>query len=106
GALRNTLQRPNDMVFRYGGEEFVILLQDIDRDGVKTVAENLIASIHSLNIAHEYSSLQPYVTISMGIAFKDRECTIDKEELIKMADDALYDAKEHGRDRYIEHSIA
>lgn len=103
GSLQNTLQRPNDMVFRYGGEEFVVLLQDIDREGVRKVAENLLASVHSLNITHEYSSLQPYVTISVGIAFKDHDCTIGKEALIKMADDALYDAKEHGRDRYVEH---
>lgn len=97
GALKKSLHRPNDFVARYGGEEFVILLKDIDEAGAQNVAETLIQAIKELNIPHEYSDISPYVTISLGIAFKLSECIRTKEEILKASDDALYRAKTEGR---------
>lgn len=101
GALKSSLKRPSDMVARYGGEEFIVILQNIDEDGAKKVAESLIKAVGDLGIKHEYSSASDHVTISLGMAFKPAEESLCKEELLKMADDALYRAKESGRNRVV-----
>lgn len=98
-TLKNTLKRPTDMVARYGGEEFVILLKNIDKKGVLKVAQSLIDGVSDLNLRHEYSDAANYVTISIGVAFKDPQELISKEELLKQADEALYKAKENGRNQ-------
>lgn len=99
GALQNTLKRPTDIVARYGGEEFVVLLQNIDKLGAITVAESLIKAVSDLGIVHEYSSISGNVTISAGMAFKECGETLCQEGLLKAADDALYCAKESGRNQ-------
>lgn len=99
-TLRKTLKRPTDTVSRYGGEEFVILLKDIDKDGAKKVAESLVNAIAELKIPHEYSPVTNFVTISAGVAIKEESEPISKEELLKIADNALYRAKESGRNRF------
>lgn len=99
GALKATLKRPSDMVARYGGEEFVVLLQNTDKEGAMNVAENLIKAVSELGIKHEYSTTADHVTISAGMAFKECGETLCGEELLKKADDALYRAKEGGRNR-------
>lgn len=98
-ALQASLKRPTDMVARYGGEEFIVLLQNIDKEGAVNVAENLIKAVSDLRIRHEYSTVSDHVTISAGMAFKAAEETLCKEELLKLADDALYRAKESGRNQ-------
>lgn len=99
GALKSTLKRPSDMVARYGGEEFIVMLQNIDKEGAENVAESLIQAVSDLKIRHEYSSVAGHVTISAGLAFKAAEEALCKEEFLKMADDALYRAKENGRNQ-------
>ena len=99
-ALQKALKRPFDMVARYGGEEFVVLLKDIDIDGVKKVASLLIEDVQNLKIVHEYSNVSDYITISVGVAFKDANANVTKEALLKDADDALYIAKQNGKNRY------
>ncbi|MDD5400674.1 MAG: diguanylate cyclase [Sulfurimonas sp.] len=99
-TLRKTLKRPTDTVSRYGGEEFIILLKDIDKDGAKKVAESLVNAVAELKIPHEYSPVTNFVTISAGVAIKEENETISKEELLKIADDELYRAKESGRNRF------
>jgi diguanylate cyclase (GGDEF)-like protein/PAS domain S-box-containing protein len=98
-VLKNTLKRPTDMVARYGGEEFVILLKDIDLIGATQVAESLIKAVRDLGIPHEYSEASDHVTISVGLALKSKEDFISKETLLRYADEALYRAKSHGRNK-------
>lgn len=105
GALRAVLRRPADVVARYGGEEFVVLLKDIDESGAKKVAESLIEAVSAQGIPHEYSDAADHVTISVGMAFKDTECSFCKEDLLKYADDALYRAKRGGRNRFETNSL-
>lgn len=100
GALKATLKRPTDIAARYGGEEFVVLLKDIDESGAETVAESLVEAVNLLGIPHGYSEVADHVTISVGMAFKDAECTFCREDLLKCADDALYRAKAGGRNRF------
>jgi len=101
GALKSSLKRPSDMVARYGGEEFIVILQNIDHEGAANVAENLIKAVSDLGIKHEYSSAADHVTISLGMAFKPADEIVCTEELLKTADDALYRAKEEGRNRFV-----
>lgn len=91
--------RPTDMVGRYGGEEFAVLLPDTDRRTAYSVAERMRLRVRALHLAHAHHP-ETMVTISLGIASLIpwlREAT--PEDLVKMADRALYLAKETGRDR-------
>ncbi len=99
-ALKNTIKRPTDFVSRYGGEEFVVLLKNIDADGAKNVAHNIINAVNDLKIPHEYSPTSDHVTISVGMALKEND--LSQAELLKKADDALYRAKEGGRNKFCE----
>lgn len=102
-ALASTIRRPADLVARYGGEEFVALLPQTDRAGIETVAESLRASIESLAIAHAKSDVKDSVTISLGAALSLPQASETDEAaqtLIARADQALYEAKRGGRNRY------
>jgi diguanylate cyclase (GGDEF)-like protein/PAS domain S-box-containing protein len=99
-TLKNTLNRPADLVARYGGEEFVLLLPEIPLEGAKEVAERVAAAIANLKLPHCESTVSDFITISQGIA-----CVIPSEEmtsidLINQADKLLYQSKEEGRNRF------
>ncbi len=100
-SLESALQRPADFVGRYGGEEFVVILPDCDKDGALVVAQNIRSQIASLHIPHAYSATAPHVTVSIGL--KTFQCEQDKTnaELLHDVDAALYHAKEQGRDRVV-----
>ena len=99
-TLRKNLKRPTDTVSRYGGEEFVVLLKDIDRDGAKKVVQSLIDAVANLKIEHKYSTAAEFVTISAGLSIKESDEDISKEDLLKIADNELYRAKESGRNKF------
>jgi len=100
-TLQKNLKRPFDMVARYGGEEFVVILKDIDKEGLKKVAESLLNSVQELKIPHEYSAASSYISISIGISFKDVTEEKSKDQLLTESDNALYEAKTTGRNRYV-----
>lgn len=87
--------RPFDLLVRYGGEEFALLLPDTDAEKAGIVAERLRALVAGSKIQHDTVSFQ--VTISIGIALARDERTL--ETLLGEADRALYRAKELGRNR-------
>lgn len=94
-VLKKSLKRPSDLIARYGGEEFIVLLKDIDLEGAKQVSANLVTAVpERLNLL-EYSSVSDHVTISIGLAYKTGG-RVNKESLLKKADDALYKAKSEG----------
>ncbi len=90
--------RPTDKACRYGGEEFTIILPETNLQGGRVVAENVRQLILDESIEHEGSTVSPSVTISLGLATFTGQCDTP-EELLKLADDALYIAKEKGRNR-------
>ena len=100
-AMNSTLKRPNDMVARYGGEEFAIILPNTDLKGAIFVAENVRSRIKQLKIRHLGSQVSEYVTISCGVTSKIPTQELSPEWLIALADQALYQAKEQGRDRLV-----
>lgn len=66
--LQNRFKRPRDFVARYGGEEFVALLSDTDEKGALHKANEVVQAIAAMHIKHEKSPVQPYVTVSVGVA--------------------------------------
>jgi diguanylate cyclase (GGDEF)-like protein len=100
-SLNESLNRSTDSLARYGGEEFIVVLPFTPKDGARFKAKELILSLLSKKIKHEFSSVFPYVTVSIGIATKSTsDNIINASELIKKADIALYQAKEQGRNGY------
>jgi diguanylate cyclase (GGDEF)-like protein len=98
-AIEKTLKRPGDFCARYGGEEFIIILPATDRKGAARIADDIRENIKALDIPHENSPDNKVVTISLGVGTKDHGASITHDELLKMADDALYIAKTKGRNR-------
>ena len=101
GLLCDALQRPGDMLTRYGGEEFAVILGATDHDGAAHVAERCRAQIAKASILHRFSEITNKVTISVGYATIYPANGLHPEQLIKTADKALYEAKATGRNRAI-----
>jgi diguanylate cyclase (GGDEF)-like protein len=99
GEINKTI-RASDEVFRYGGEEIVIVaIPEQDLEGTIAVAERMRRSVEALGIGHS-GSASGCVTISCGVAVYDRSCGDGRWEMVlDRADKALYAAKEAGRNR-------
>lgn len=99
-ALKDSLKRQVDFVARYGGEEFVVVLSNTDVEGASNVAETLRTNVENLAIPHRLSPITPKVTISLGVAIGYANSAVLPQTLIEAADNALYQAKQDGRNRY------
>ncbi|MFQ6372319.1 diguanylate cyclase domain-containing protein [Shewanella sp. YIC-542] len=100
-TLTSVCRRRSDQVARYGGEEFAMLLPDTNLQGAKAVAEATIKAVGDCQIQHSGgASSQKIVSISLGIAHIKPDQHITSEDVISMADRALYSAKLNGRNRY------
>jgi len=98
-TLSETLKRPLDMVARYGGEEFVVILPDTTLNGAASMAEAMRDRVESLKITHHKSKVAKVVTISLGVATITPSQNSHYDTLVLAADQALYRAKEEGRNR-------
>lgn len=100
-VLKMTLKRPSDYVFRLGGEEFGVLLSETDESNSAILARKICDSIRAMEIQHENSKINEYLTISIGAVCCVADEALHEEILISRADEMLYEAKDTGRDRYI-----
>ena len=99
GAIQSALRRAGDAAYRYGGEEFAVLLPATDAMGVCVVAEAIRSAVAGLGIEHIGSSFG-IVTISAGIGWIYPHHGSERaSNLLSIADHALYQAKEAGRNR-------
>ena len=105
-AIRDCLNRPFDILGRYGGEEFIVLLPDADSLGALRVAESINAALENALLRHEVSPTHKYVTVSIGGASCVQTGSYSLQDLIKRADRALYKAKHSGRNRSLVDDIA
>lgn len=99
-ALQESTHRATDLICRYGGEEFVLVLENTSKEEAMVVAGNLCQAVEKLGIAHQTSAASKVVTISVGLAVKPADAIIEYETLFAWADAALYIAKDNGRNRY------
>jgi len=98
-CLKEALRRPGDVAARYGGEEFVAILPGTDEDGAFFIADAFREKLAQLKVPHTGSE-KGYVTASVGLAtFTQRDAGMNDNELVRRADEALYNAKGAGRDR-------
>jgi diguanylate cyclase (GGDEF)-like protein len=101
-CLMRSARRPLDVTARYGGEEFAIVLYDARRDHIEEVARQIQLGIEALAIEHSASPLErKRVTVSIGAACVDPVNGRSHYGFIQLADEALYAAKEQGRDRVV-----
>jgi two-component system cell cycle response regulator len=89
--------RPYDTVGRYGGEEFLVVAPSSDALGTLALAERIRETIQSLPVITEASPV--HVTASCGVSIGRSERPLDRQVLLRLADEALYRAKEQGRNR-------
>jgi diguanylate cyclase (GGDEF)-like protein len=92
-------RRPSDVIARYGGEEFVIILLGMSAEGARQMADNVRMSIENLRIPHLASSVSDVVTVSVGVSTAMPSQHGTPRQLLERADQALYLAKEQGRNR-------
>lgn len=95
-TLRDTV-RETDISGRYGGEEFGVIVTESDVEGAKLLAERIRKNIEALDIVHESHKIP--VTVSLGVT-EFQVSISNHEEVISRADQALYESKENGRNRF------
>ncbi len=97
--LKKAFSRAGEMVARLGGEEFAILLPGMDRNQASQAAERVLTLMAERALPHEASQIAPHVTLSIGVAQLDL-CAMDHfDQLLNVADQALYRAKQSGRNK-------
>jgi diguanylate cyclase (GGDEF)-like protein len=97
-AIASSVTRSGDLVARYSGEEFGVILRDTDQQGALLVAERIRERVENLRIAHAACN-NGVVTISLGVAVQQNSESQDPAILVAAADRALYAAKRQGRNR-------
>ena len=104
-CLKNQLKRPVDLVARYGGEEFALLLPETDYEGAVRVLDNLQQAINALQIPHPDSPIASHVTASFSMITVSSVRQHSLQTVMKQVDEALYQAKQQGRNRQISLKI-
>ncbi|MEQ5837211.1 diguanylate cyclase [Marinobacter sp. NFXS9] len=102
-ALRDVVRRPTDLVTRYGGEEFALVLPMTPEADARAIAERLRTRVEALQIPHAHSEVAPVVTISIGLSTLMPADEQPVAEVLAQADRALYRAKRQGRNRAVVH---
>jgi len=101
-ALEGAIHRTADIAARYGGEEFVILLPETDAEGARVVAELARGAVQAMALPHR-EGIARVVTVSMGVAAIRPSHGARAAQLVADADEALYRAKQQGRNRVVMH---
>lgn len=98
-VIRTFLKRPGDVIARFGGEEFALILPQTDNKGASTLMELIRNAVEMEKIEHPDSEVSSYVTISIGVATVIPQKNKTPEKLLEIADSALYEAKHAGRNK-------
>ena len=101
GVLSHCARRPLDLAARYGGEEFAVILFDTPRAEAERVAGEILEGVRRLGILHQGSAAAPVLTVSIGIACVVPAARRSSSGLVQLADQALYAAKDGGRNRAV-----
>ncbi len=104
-AIKSSVRSESDIVARYGGEEFAIILPHSSLNSALQVATRIKAEVKRLKIPHKTSTVSQYVTVSLGVSSQIPQFNSSLESLILEADQALYQAKNQGRNKWCFHKI-
>jgi len=99
-VLAGNICRTGDLVARYGGEEFVLIAPATDGESALTMVRKVCEKLEALGLPHELSAFG-CVTVSIGVASMVPDKALTSDVLVKYADEALYRAKEQGRNRAV-----
>lgn len=99
-AVQSMHRRAGELVARYGGKEFLVIMGDSNGEQAEARAQRILETVRELAIPHEYSDVTSVVTVSIGVATMVPGKGGDEAVIIGAADKALYAAKEGGRNRY------
>ncbi|MGB5824732.1 MAG: diguanylate cyclase [Proteocatella sp.] len=100
-VIDKSLFRSEDFVGRYGGEEFLVVMPNVDNNGAQVVAKRIIEEIWNLEVKHEFASERGRITVSIGTATLIPETGMDTQTVINIADQKMYDAKRNGRNQLV-----
>ena len=98
-AMQEVLLRATDKLFRYGGEEFAVILPDCDQHKAMAIAEQLRLAVMALKLAHGKSETSSHLTISLGVSTLTSGQSCCAKTQLEASDNALYLAKKQGRNR-------
>ncbi len=98
-VLQGCLHRSGDCLARYGGEEFAVILPHTDQLGAETMAKKMQRAIAALNLPHAAHPTAQRITLSFGLAMALPQTGLSPQDLLSRADQALYQAKQTGRNR-------
>jgi len=101
--IKACLNRPGDLCARFGGEEFIVILAATKSRGAMTVAERMCRAIEALAIEHRVNVCSNVVTMSFGVSTMIDGNVDSYEELVRQADEAMYLAKQGGKNRVRSH---
>ncbi|QGX40242.1 diguanylate cyclase domain-containing protein [Permianibacter aggregans] len=99
-ALQKAVKRSTDLVARIGGEEFIVVLPQTEIAGGKAAAQRALDIVRDLHLVHEAGGARKIVTISVGVKSGVPSATDTIDDWLTQADQALYRAKQQGRDRF------
>lgn len=105
GAIAASVHRPTDVAARYGGEEFAVILPNTDPAGALAVARRVLAAVAALALPYP-GDARRRVSVSIGVATLQPGLDDKDTSLIAASDEALYRAKEAGRNRVVAHATA
>ena len=100
-ALQKVLTRADDFVARYGGDKFIAILPNTGEQGTRLVAERMLNSVRGCNIPYECGGPLSCVTVSIGATSGKVTPGSCRDDFIRLADDALYEAKNNGRNNSV-----
>ncbi len=103
-TLQKSLKRPQDLLFRLGGEEFGMILNEVDLEHVRHFLNSLNVTIKELGIQNK-EGVDGVVTVSIGAILLSPDHQLNSDAVFKLADDLMYQAKETGRDKVVVASL-
>lgn len=102
-AINNNCQRISDTPARYGGDEFAIILPNTKAKDALRIAQMIAADLEKQNILHASSPIKTVASVSIGVATIIPAMTTSPSSVLILADKALYESKENGKDRVTVH---
>jgi diguanylate cyclase (GGDEF)-like protein len=98
-TIRRAVGRASDLVSRYGGEEFVVVLGGTPLEGALTIAEQIRIAVDALDIPHKAAKYHSHITLSIGVTSTLPTHDTQPETVLIAADRAMYNAKKEGKNR-------